>query len=135
MRFLCATLLALLVCAQARAAESIPAAVSAAAEGSHVFCDATGTAPVHKAPCGIRTLYVTTGAVGGYLMTFNAVSAPVDGPVTPTECIAVPANTTVSIDFGDTTEMYKTGLTAVFSSAGCFTKAASATAFLKGRMQ
>lgn len=117
------------------AAENIKSAVSGSAESSHVFCDATGTAPVHKAPCFIRSLYVTTGAAAGYLMTFNAVSAPIDGAVTPTECIAVGANQTISLDFGETAEQYVTGLTAVFSTTGCFTKTASATAFFKGRAQ
>lgn len=117
------------------AAETIKSAVSTAAESSHVFCDATGTAPVHKAPCFIRSLYVTTGATAGYLMTFNAVSAPVDGAVTPVICVAAPANSTVAMDFGDTTDQYVTGMTAVFSTTGCFTKTASATAFFSGRMQ
>lgn len=129
-------LLAGLSCAfPVHAAETIKSAVSAAAESNHVFCDATGTSPVHKAPCIIRSLYVTTGAVAGYLMTFNAVSAPADGAVTPVECVVAPANSTVSIDFGETAEPYVTGMTAVFSSTGCFTKTASATAFFKGRMQ
>lgn len=119
----------------AMAAENIKSAVSGAAESNHVFCDATGTSPVHKAPCFIRSLYVTTGAVAGYLMTFNAVSAPADGAVTPIECVVAPASSTVSLDFGETAEPYVTGLTAVFSSTGCFTKTASATAFFKGRMQ
>lgn len=120
---------------QARSAEAIKSDRSTSAESNHVFCDATGTAPVHKAPCFIRSLYVTTGAVAGYLMTFNAVSAPGDGAVTPTECIAAAANQTVAIDFGETSEQYTTGLTAVFSTTGCFTKTASATAFFKGRAQ
>lgn len=127
--------LALLASAPAWAAETIPAQISAAAEASHVFCDATGTAPVKKAPCFIRSLYVTTGASAGYLMTFNAVSAPADGAVTPRECVAVPANNTIALDFGETAEPYVTGLTAVFSTTGCFTKTGSATAFFKGRMQ
>jgi hypothetical protein len=130
-----ALLLGALLAFQARSAEAIKSAVSAAAESSHVFCDATGASPVHKAPCFLRSLYVTTGAVAGYVMTFNAVSAPADGAVTPVECIAAPANSTVSLDFGETTEQYVTGLTAVFSSTGCFTKTASATAFFKLRAQ
>lgn len=118
------------------AAETIIPAFSAAAESSHVLCDATGTAPVRKAPCFFRSVYVTTGATAGYLMTFNAVSAPVDGAVTPRECIVAPANSTVSLIFSDETqEPYVTGLTVVFSSTGCFTKTASATAFFKGRAQ
>lgn len=128
-------LLALAFAGQARAAETIGSMRSGAAEASHVFCDATGSATTRKAPCFIRSLYVTTGAVAGYLMTFNAVSAPADGAVTPVECIVAPANSTVSIDFGETNEPYVTGLTAVFSSTGCFTKTASATAFFKGRAQ
>jgi hypothetical protein len=134
LRSLC-LLLGLGLTSQAYAAENIKSAVSASAESGHVFCDATGASPVHKAPCFLRSLYVTTGATAGYLMTFNAVSAPVDGAVTPVECVAVPANSTWSIDFGETTEQYVTGLTAVFSSTGCFTKTASATAFFKGRAQ
>lgn len=129
-RFLVLPLLA----SPAFAAENIKSAVSGAAEASHVFCDATGTSPVHKAPCFIRSLYVTTGATGGYLMTFNAVSAPSNGAVTPVECVVAPANQTVAIDFGETSEQYVTGLTAVFSSTGCFTQTTSATAFFKGRV-
>lgn len=124
-----------MIAGNGQAAEAINSARSGAAESNHVFCDATGTAPVHKAPCQIRSIYVTTGASAGYLMTFNAVSAPADGAVTPVECVSVPATTTVSIDFGTTAEPYVTGLTAVFSTTGCFTKTASATAFFKGRMQ
>ena len=119
----------------AQAAEAIKSAVSGAAESSHIFCDATGASPVHKAPCFIRSLYVTTGATAGFLMTFNAVTAPSNGAVTPVECVAVAANSTTSLDFGNTTEQYVTGLTAVFSSTGCFTQTLSATAFFKGRMQ
>lgn len=122
-------------CVPGWAAENIKSAVSGAAESSHVFCDATGTAPVHKAPCFIRSLYVTTGATAGYLMTFNAVAAPSNGAVTPQMCIAVPANATWGVDFGDTTDQYVTGMTAVFSSTGCFTQTLSATAFFSGRMQ
>lgn len=119
----------------AGAAETIQGDQSAAAEGSHVFCDATGAAPTRKAPCQLRSLYVTTGAVAGYLMTFNAVSAPADGAVTPRECVVVPANTTAALDFGETSNGYTTGATAVFSTTGCFSKTVSATAFFRGRFQ
>lgn len=114
---------------------NVPGQRSLAAESSHVFCDAVGAFPVHKAPCFIRSVYVTTGATAGYLMTFDAASAPGDGAVTPVECVIAPANSTASIDFGETTEPYGTGLTAVFSTTGCFTKTTSATAFFKGRAQ
>lgn len=119
----------------ALASEAIKSDRSGAAESNHVFCDATGASPTHKAPCFLRSLYVTTGASAGYLMVFDAVSAPVDGAVTPRECIPVAANSFVAIDFGDTSEPFVSGLTAVFSTTGCFTKTASATAFFKGRAQ
>jgi hypothetical protein len=133
-RFFIVCVLALGV-GQAHAAENIGAQVSAAAESSHVFCNAAGTGGAQKAPCFIRSLYVTTGAAAGYLMVFNAVSAPADGAVTPAECVIAPANSTVSVDFGETTRAYVTGLVAVFSTTGCFTKTASATAFFNGRVQ
>lgn len=117
------------------AAETIPAMVSTAAEASHVFCDATGSASTRKAPCFLRSLYVTTGAAAGFLMTFNAVSAPADGVVTPIECIQVAATSTVALDLGQTNEPYATGLTAVFSTTGCFNKTGSATAYFKARVQ
>ena len=107
---------------------------STAAEGSHVFCDATGST-AKKAPCFLRTLYVTTGATGGWLMTFDAITAPANGAVQPIECVVAPSTNTTSIDFGPTSEPYVTGLTAVFSTTGCHTLTVSNTAFFKGRSQ
>jgi hypothetical protein len=121
-----------MVSLHAHGAEEIKAAVSGAAESSHVFCDATGTAPVHKAPCHLRTFYVTIAtAVTGFVMTFDAVSAPADGAVTPRECIYLVGPGTIVRDYGARSEPYITGLTAVWSTTGCFTKTASATAFFK----
>lgn len=110
----------------AMAAESIPSIVSAAAESSHVIC--TG-------PCFVRSFYFTTGGTAGYLMTFDATSAPIDGAVTPRDCIRTAANTTFSMNYGETAEPYVTGMVVVFSSTGCFSKTASATAFFKVRKQ
>lgn len=101
--------------------------VSAALEGSHVF----------KGAAGVNySIYVTTSTTPGYLMTFNATSAPADGAVTPIECVAVPASSSVSVSLGSgPPDTYSTGITAVFSTTGCFTKTVSATAFFKGRVQ
>lgn len=136
-RFLAVVVLATLAHGTAKADSpgTLPFAQSSAAESSHVFCDGTGTAPVRKAPCVLRSMYVTPSTTAGYLMTFNATSAPVDGAVTPVECIAVPASTTMSFDFGNNAQAYTTGLVAVFSTTGCFTKTASATAFFKAQAQ
>jgi len=102
--------------------------VSSAAEASHVL---------KSLPDGVLySLYVTTGATAGYLMTFNATSVPADGAVTPVECVIAPANSTVAVTFGSgPPDSYPVGITAVFSSTGCFTKTASATAFFKGRVK
>ena len=96
--------------------------VSSAAEASKVF----------KASAGNLYAYqVTTGAAAGYVMIFNATSAPVDGAVTPVKCVAVPAGATVGVTVTPP-EAFSTGITAVFSTTGCFTKTASATAMFSG---
>ena len=60
-----------------------------------------------KASSGnLYSLYVTAGATPGFLMTFNAKSVPSDGPVTPVECVAVPANSTVSVSFNGPPDIY-----------------------------
>ena len=100
--------------------------LSAAAEASHL---------IKAAPGNLYSLYVTTGATAGYLMTFNANAAPADGAVTPVECVVAPANTTVSISFNGPPDIYSIGIVAVFSATGCFTKTASPTAFFKARAQ
>lgn len=96
--------------------------VSTAAEASKVF----------KASAGNLYAYqVTTGAAAGYVMIFNATSAPADGAVTPVKCVAVPAGATVGVSVNPP-EAFSTGITAVFSTTGCFTKTASATAMFSG---
>lgn len=106
----------------AAATAGIIPVVSTAAESSHVL----------KASAGNLYAYqVTTGAVAGYVMIFNATSAPVDGAVTPVKCVAVPATATVGVS-NSPPEYFSTGITAVFSTTGCFTKTASATAMFSG---
>ncbi len=96
--------------------------VSGAAESNHVF----------KASAGNLYAYqVTTGAAAGYVLIFDATSAPADGAVTPKKCVAVAANSTVGVGMNPP-EAYATGITAVFSTTGCFTKTASATATFSG---
>jgi hypothetical protein len=96
--------------------------VSAASESSHVF----------KASAGNLYAYqVTTGAVAGFIMIFNATSAPADGAVAPVKCVTVAANSTVGVSMSPP-EAFATGITAVFSTTGCFVKTASATAVFSG---
>ena len=106
---------------------AITPASSAALETSHVLKASAGN---------LYSVYVITTSVGGYLMTFNATSAPADGAVTPVECIPVPASSVASINFdGAPPDNYSTGIVAVFSTTGPFTKTSSATAFFKWRVQ
>lgn len=101
--------------------------VSVAAEGSHLLKGSPG--------CLIAT-YVTVGATGGFLMVFNLITAPPDGAVTPVECIQVAANTTNFLNWApQPPEWFSTGIVAVFSTTGCFTKTVSATAFFHGLVQ
>lgn len=101
--------------------------VSTGAEASHVFKASSGN---------LYSAYVTVGSTAGYLMIFNAISVPVDGVVAPIQCIPVASNQTTGLSFGiGPPEVYSIGITAVFSSTGCFTKTASATAFFHGSVQ
>ncbi|MDE2106108.1 MAG: hypothetical protein KGL39_53290 [Patescibacteria group bacterium] len=111
----------------AGAAAGITSVVSSAAESGHVFKASAGN---------LYSAYVTTGSTAGFLMIFNATSAPADGAVTPIHCIQAPANQTVSLSFNPgPAEVFSTGITAVFSTTGCFTKTASATAFFHGAVK
>jgi hypothetical protein len=80
---------------------------------------------------------VTTSTTPGYLMIFNATSAPGDGAVTPAKCVYIGwAPATMSISWRPGPGLYLgTGATLVFSTTGCYTKTASATAFLDGDVQ
>lgn len=109
------------------AAAGIAPVVSASLEGSHVLKASAGN---------LYDAYVTTGTTPGYLMTFNATSAPGDGAVTPIDCIqAPPSQTTALFTLASPPEVFSTGITIVFSTTGCFTKTISATVFFHGRIQ
>lgn len=104
----------------------------AAASGlAPVATSAVGSNTVVKASAG--TLYGFSGnsTVNGFFMLFNATSAPVDGAVTPVKCYPYVANTPFAAGFYPPLFL-STGITVVFSTTGCFTKTASATAFISG---
>jgi len=100
---------------------------SSAAEGSHIL----------KANPGcLLAVYATPGATAGYLMIFNQKTVPADGAVTPVDCIQVPANTTIAASWApQPPEWFSSGIVAVFSTTGCFTKTISATAFIHALVQ
>ena len=78
---------------------------------------------------------VTTGAAAGYVLVFDAAAVPADGAVTPLRCLPVAANTGVDINFRGSPLKFDTGAVVVFSTTGCYTKTASATAFIAGDIQ
>jgi len=80
--------------------------------------------------------YVSTKATAGWCMVFNATSAPADGAVTPAIAFWCPATATTKfpMQHGVPT-VFSTGITLVFSSnADPYTKAASATVLMGGRV-
>ncbi len=102
---------------------AIAPVVSAAAEGSHVI----------KASAGVLyDWHVTVGDVPGYVMIFDATSAPADGAVSPVICLTVAAFQTCR-NPDHTATNFTTGIVIVFSSTGPFTKTISATAFISAK--
>jgi len=80
-------------------------------------------------------LSITTGASAGYVMLFDATTVPADGAVTPARCLPIAANTGLDLNFRGSPLRFDNGVVVVFSSTGCFTKTASATAYLAGDIQ
>lgn len=85
---------------------------------------------VAKASAGnLYALNVVSGASQGYVMLFNATSAPADGTVTPTKVWVLAANSSLNFEFSPPIRL-STGITLVYSTTGPFSKTASATAFI-----
>lgn len=97
---------------------------------------AAASSRVFKASAGnLYSMELVPGAVSGFLMLFDATSAPVDGAVTPLKCYNVTAGQTLAMAF-PTPIRFGTGITAVFSSgADCYTKTAQNANFISGDVQ
>lgn len=107
----------------AAAGAGITPVVSATAESDRIVKASAGN---------LYGLTVTAGATAGYVLVFNSATAPANGAVTPLFCWVLPANSSLGVDFGVSPAVFSTGITASFSSTGCFTKTSSATAFFSG---
>jgi len=100
-----------------------------------VVSGAAGSNIVLKTGSGqLNALSAQIGATGGYVMIFDATSAPADGAVTPKYCWQVPANGGMALSW-PTPAIFSAGIVVVFSTTGCFTKTASSTAFFSGQVQ
>lgn len=98
--------------------------VSSALEANHVL---------KASPGNLYGFQITNGATAGYVMLYDATTAPVDGAVTPVKCYQLPANSTLVAGFGPPLA-FSTGIVVGFSSTGPFTKTASATVFISGEV-
>lgn len=110
------------------ASAGIAPTVSGALEASHVFKAGAGN---------LYSAYASnlTGGASGYLMVFDATSAPGDGAVTPKVCVPFNSLGIASASYqGLPPADFLTGITAVVSSATtCFTKTTGVlTAFISG---
>lgn len=105
---------------------SSPPVNSAALEASHVFKASAGT---------LFGLSVTATSAAGYVLIYNSATAPSNGAVTPVACYYIPsAPGTIGIAFTPFPLKMGTGITAVFSTTGCFTQTSSSTAFFLGEV-
>lgn len=102
-----------------------------------VVTSAVASSLVLKASAGnFYGLTTVAGASAGFVMLFDATTAPADGAVTPKECLPIAANSSNTISYIPGPPIaYTTGIVAVFSTTGCFSKTASATAFFSGKVK
>lgn len=125
---------------------AVTISATSSATGAITPCVAGSSASscILKASTGnLYSVYATAGATAGYLMVFNSATLPSNGSTTAgtasgnlVECVNVAANSTSSISFNPgPPELFSTGITAAYSSTGCATLTASATAFIKGSAQ
>ena len=130
-----AILLGGLVGAEAQIQCLVPAAapatpvVSSALEASHIL---------KASPGCLLSAYVTIDSTGdGWLMIFNSATVPADGTVTPQECVYVTqAPGTLGLNWAPLPpEWFSVGVSAAWSSTGCFTKTGSAHAFFHALVQ
>jgi hypothetical protein len=77
----------------------------------------------------------TLSGAAWWLMIYDATSAPADGAVTPAKCFAYPSGATGASYAFPTPVAFTTGITIAVSTTGCFTKTASAHAFIAGDFQ
>lgn len=105
------------------ATDGIAPVKSTAAESSHVL---------KASPGNLYSLTTSVGATSGWVLVFDATSAPADGAVTPAWWFPIISDGTrgaISASWLSGPPLnFATGITAVFSTTGPFTKTASSTA-------
>jgi len=103
---------------------------AAAQIGNNQATTVVGSALSVGSPGYLQGINVTSGASAGYVLVFDAAAVPADGVVTPARCMPLAANTGLELNWRASPINFRTGMIVVFSTTGCFTKTASATAFI-----
>lgn len=100
---------------------------STAAEASHVLKSTGGL---------LNGFSATTSTTGGYVLLFDATALPANGAVTPKLCYYVPSYPqTMGATWLTYPVPFNNGIVIAFSTTGCFTLTASATAFFNAQVQ
>lgn len=89
---------------------------------------AVNTLVIKAAPGNLYSVYATnSSATGGFLLVFNATSAPSDGTVSPIDCVPIAGTSTSGINYAPgPPKVFTIGIVAVLSTgATCFTKTTS----------
>ena len=77
----------------------------------------------------------TLSAAAWWIMVYDAITAPADGTVTPAKCFAQASGTTSASYAFVNPVVFGSGITIGVSTTGCFSKTASAHAFISGDSQ
>lgn len=89
---------------------------------------------IMKAAPGSLYSLMATSTSAGWIMLFDATSAPTDGTVTP-KWVYPLITTNAALNMAWINPLvFTTGIVAVFSTTGPFTKTASASAFISGQI-
>lgn len=87
----------------------------------------------------LRGVNAVSGASAGFVILIDSATVPADGALTganlPVRCMPLAANTGLDLSYRASPVSFYRGITIVFSTTGCFTKTASATAFLAGDVE
>jgi len=110
---------------------TVPSTVAAVGITPVVTTVAAGSLVLKASSGNLYSVNITSGASAGYLMLFNSTTAPADGTVTPIKVMPIAANAGLVVNFNPPIR-FGTGITAVFSTTGPFSKTISATAFISG---
>lgn len=106
-----------------------PNSLATSAPTSTQTTTATGSLTAKASAGNCYGFNAVSGASAGYLMLFDSTTVPADGTVTPKKVYVMAANSSLGLHW-DVPRRFGTGITAVFSTTGPFTKTISATAFI-----